>query len=92
MRVRWTETAARDLTSICDYTGEHFSPAVARDTALRIYEGIGSLAGFPHLGRLGRRSGTGELVFSGLPFLAIYRVREKEIEIVRILHGAQRWP
>jgi toxin ParE1/3/4 len=92
MRVRWTEPAARDLTGICDYTEEHSGPEAARKVALRVYEAVGSLLQFPHLGRSGRKRGTRELVLSGLPFLAIYRVRKSVIEIARILHGAQRWP
>jgi toxin ParE1/3/4 len=35
--------------------------------------------------------GTRELVFAGLPFLAVYEVAE-EVQVLRILHGAQRWP
>jgi plasmid stabilization system protein ParE len=27
-----------------------------------------------------------------LPFIVVYRVRESAVEIVRLLHGAQRWP
>jgi toxin ParE1/3/4 len=92
MIVRWTESAARDLTGICDYTEQHSGPEAARKVALRVYEAVGSLVQFPHLGRPGRKPGTRELVLSGLPFLAIYRVREDVIEIARILHGAQRWP
>lgn len=92
MSVRWTEAAARDLTKICDYSEEHSGPEAARKVALRVYEAVGSLVQFPHLGRPGRKPGTRELVLSGLPFLAIYRVREDVIEIARILHGAQRWP
>jgi toxin ParE1/3/4 len=64
----------------------------ARKVALRVYEAVGSLLQFPHFGRSGRKRGTRELVLSGLPFLAIYRVRKGVIEIARILHGAQRWP
>jgi len=92
MRVRWTEPATLDLTNICDYAREHSGPEAAREVALRFYEAVGRLARFPHLGRLGRKRGTRELVFRGLPFLAIYRVREEVIEIARILHGAQQWP
>jgi toxin ParE1/3/4 len=70
MRIRWTEPAARDLTGICDYTQEHHGPGPAHKLALRIYEAIGSLPQFPHLGRLGRKPGTRELVLPGSPFLA----------------------
>jgi toxin ParE1/3/4 len=92
MRVRWTEPAARDLAGICDYTQEHLGPQSARKLALHFYAAVGSLLQFPHLGRTGRKRGTRELVFSGSPFLAIYRIRVEVIEIVRILHGAQKWP
>lgn len=92
MRVRWTESAARDLTNICDYTREHSGPEAARKLALHVYEAVGSLLRFPQLGRPGRKLGTREFVLHGLPFLAIYRIREDVIEIARILHGAQQWP
>jgi toxin ParE1/3/4 len=74
MRVRWTEPAGVDLTGICDYTQEQHGPEAARKFALRVFEAIGSLPQFPHLGRLGRKPGTRELVLSSSPFLAIYRV------------------
>jgi toxin ParE1/3/4 len=92
MRIRWTEPAASDLTQICDYIGEHGSAATARRVALSIHEGIDSLSQFPERGRSGRKPGTRELILSGLPFLAIYRVRGQAVEILRILHQAQNWP
>jgi len=92
MRIRWTEPAARDLTNICDYTEEHDGPEAARRVALRIYEGVSTLTQFPRRGRPGRKPGTRELVFPGLPFLAVNRVGEEVVEIDRILHGAQKWP
>jgi len=92
MRIRWTELAQRDFTNICDYTEEQNGPAAARRIALRIYEAIGLLAQFPGRGRPGRKPDTRELIFTGLPFLAVYRLREDAVEITRILHGAQKWP
>jgi addiction module RelE/StbE family toxin len=92
MRLRWTEPAVHDLKKICDYVDAHDGAAAARRIALRIYEGLDSLTEFPHRGRPGRKSNTRELVLPGLPWLAIYRVRENVIEVNRILHGAQRFP
>lgn len=60
--------------------------------ALTIYEEVNSLVQFPYLGRAGRKSNTRELMFHGLPYLAIYRLRDEIVEILRILHGAQNWP
>ena len=91
-RIRWTEPSAHDLTAICDYINEHDGPEAARKIAVRIYEAIATLAQFPNLGRPGRKPGTRELMFPGLPFLAVYRVRRDVVEINRILHGAQRYP
>ena len=92
MRIRWTDPAACDLTHICDYIHERDAPGAARRVALRIFEGVTSLELFPRRGRTGRMPNTRELVFPGLPYLVIYRIREDVIEIVRILHGAQKWP
>lgn len=92
MRIRWTPSAVGDLIQISDYISEHDGAALARRVALTIYEGINSLVRFPHLGRVGRKSGTRELPLHGLPYLAVYRVRSEVVEIIRILHGAQKWP
>ncbi len=62
MRVRWTESAVRDLTSICDYIENHDSPHAARAVALRIVEGVDSLVKFPRRGRIGSDPATRELV------------------------------
>jgi plasmid stabilization system protein ParE len=36
--------------------------------------------------------GRRELVFSPLPYIAVYQVKEYAVEISRIYHGAQDWP
>jgi len=92
MRIRWTEPAAGDLTQICDYVEKHGSRATARRLALTIYEGITVLAEFPECGRTGCKPGTRELVLASLPYLAVYRIGNDAVEILRILHGAQDWP
>lgn len=92
MRIRWTEPAVHDLTQICDYLGERGSPANSRRVALAVHEAIDRLAQFPEHGRIGRKTGTRELILSGLPYLAIYRIRAESVEILRILLGGQKWP
>ena len=91
MRVRWTADAADDLERICDYIAES-RPESARRVAQSVVERIGTLETFPHLGRPGRVQGTREIAFPPLPFVAIYEVREEQIVVLRVLHGAQRWP
>ena len=92
MLIRWTDSAVRDLTQICDYMEKHASAATARRIALSIYNSVDLLAKFPEQGRTGRKPETRELVFSGLPYIAIYRIHKDAVEIMRILHGAQIWP
>jgi toxin ParE1/3/4 len=46
----------------------------------------------PEIGRLGRVAGTRELVIARTPFVVIYRIRNREIQILRLLHVAQWWP
>ena len=57
--------------------------------AKTIYDGCASLIHFPNRGRRGIEPGTRELVFSPLPYIAVYRVKESVIEIAPIGHGTQ---
>jgi toxin ParE1/3/4 len=91
MRIRWTPAAAADLQSVSDYLKEHH-PHYREATIRRVYAAIQSLKEWPHLGRVGREEGTRELLFLPLPYVAVYRVREQNIEVLRIYHGAQGRP
>jgi addiction module RelE/StbE family toxin len=93
MKVRWTTDAADDLERICDYIADD-RPESARRIAQSVLDRVGALSSFPLLGRSGRVSGTRELAFPSLPFLAVYEVVETrdEVRVLRVLHGAQRWP
>ena len=91
MIICWTDAAVRDFTHICDYIEEHRSAAAARRVALSIHHSIDLLAEFPEHGRTGRNPDTREVVFSGLPYLAVYRIHRDAVEIVRIFHGVQDW-
>jgi toxin ParE1/3/4 len=90
MRVRWTTDAADDLERICDYVARE-RPEAARPIALDVLRTIEDLRAFPNRGRPGRVQGTRELVLTR-PFLAVYEVREEEVQVLRILHGARQWP
>lgn len=46
----------------------------------------------PNRGRIGREDGTRELVISGLPYIAVYRIKGEAIEVLHIYHGAQDRP
>ena len=91
MRIRWTLAAAADLEHIKDDLTEHY-PHLAQSTVLELYETIRSLKSSPHRGRIGRESGTRELVLTRLPYIVAYRVREQDIEVLHIYHTAQWRP
>jgi toxin ParE1/3/4 len=93
MRIRWTPSAAADLQHISDYLRDHH-PHYRQPTMRKLYEAIRSFKTLPHRGRPGPEEGTRELVFSPLPYVAVYRVNMKgqSIEVLRIYHGAQERP
>ncbi len=68
------------------------NPAAAARTVLEIIEAVEQLAGHPGMGRPGRVPGTRELIIARLPYIVVYRVRGNVLEILRVLHGAMRWP
>lgn len=92
MTIRWTVPAADDLGRICDYTEARFGTAQAHRAPTAVYEAADALSVMPFRGRVGRKSGTRELIVAGLPFVIVYRVGQQTVEIVRILHGSQQWP
>jgi addiction module RelE/StbE family toxin len=91
MELRWTEDAANDLERITDYLFEH-APARAADLVREIYNAPAALVSLPYRGRPGKKEGTRELVLTPLPYIVVYRIAGDAIQIVRILHGAQKWP
>jgi toxin ParE1/3/4 len=55
----------------------------------KLYGRIRTLKETPFLGRPGRIVGTREILFSPLPYVAVYRVHEQTIEIWRVYHTSQ---
>lgn len=92
MRLRWTRLAEADLDSIADYIGQDSPVAAARVILELIDQAETLLTRHVAMGRPGRVIGTRELVIGQLPYIIPYRVREGEIEILRVLHTSRRWP
>ncbi len=91
MQIRLTSSSTADLERIEAFIrADHPGAAVA--TVMRVLEALEGLARFPNIGRAGRVRGTRELVVSGTPFIAIYRVQADAIWVLRILHAARQWP
>jgi len=58
----------------------------------RVFSAVEMLLDFPESGRPGRLVDTRELVVGKTPYILPYRLRGDMIEILRVLHGRQRWP
>lgn len=91
MVVRWTRPAAQDLERIAQRIRQD-NPTAALRVAKTLYDRCMGLEMFPSRGRMGRVEGTRELVFAPLPYIAVYRVTEEAVELLRIYHSAQDWP
>ena len=91
MEVRWLRTALANLDAEAAYVARD-DAAVAARLVERIYEAVEQLKQYPSLGRAGRVAGTRELVVSHTPYIVPYRVHGTVVEILRVLHGARRWP
>jgi toxin ParE1/3/4 len=91
VRLEWTRAASRDLDRVEQYISRDNPPA-AIDTVLEIIQHVGMVADHPGLGRPGRVDGTRELIIAGLPYVVAYLHRGDTVTVLRILHGAMKWP
>jgi len=92
MNILWSPEAIEDLTSLRACIAED-DPAAARGVVLHIMHNIEQLLpDNPQMGRPGRVSGTRELVIPKTPFIVPYRLQRNIIQILRVYHGARRWP
>lgn len=91
MRVTLADGARYDLDTIFDYVASE-NPAAARRLFEEIKRQIMSLAEHPEIGRVGRVDGSRELVINRTPYIAVYRIKGRRVELLRILHGARQWP
>jgi len=89
VRIVWLEQARLDLQSIHDFIAAD-SPAVARSFAQRLVSSVEALVEFPRRGRAGRTRGTFELLVTGTAYVAVYRLRDDQIQILSVQHGARR--
>ncbi|MEO0068905.1 MAG: type II toxin-antitoxin system RelE/ParE family toxin [candidate division WOR-3 bacterium] len=88
----WSPTALTDLAALADYIGrdsEHY----ARLFVQRIVSAVETLASFPEAGRIvpeyGRRD-LRELLFHN--YRIVYRIKQNEVQVVAIVHGARLLP
>ena len=92
MILKWMPEAIDDLASLRAWIARD-SPAAAQRMALPIIEAVETeLSEYPEIGRIGRVAGTREFVVPRTPDIVSYRLRHGLVEVLRVYHGARRWP
>ncbi|MCF6110740.1 type II toxin-antitoxin system RelE/ParE family toxin [Mesorhizobium muleiense] len=92
MRIVWTRHYLIELASIGDYVGQRNPRAAARLINDIHSKTARLLSANPFIGRVGEINGTRELVISGTPYVVAYRVKDTQIEVLFVQHGAREWP
>ncbi|MGA9640175.1 MAG: type II toxin-antitoxin system RelE/ParE family toxin [Terriglobales bacterium] len=91
MKVEWHPLARADLAELVTYIAKG-NPTAAYGVHDEIRKQTELLAIYPEIGRPGRVRGTRELVVTGTPYIAAYRYPGDKVTVLRLLHGARRWP
>ena len=89
---RWSLEALFDTREILEFLSQ-FGEASAQRTVDRIIVAANRLDQFPRFGRSGPEEGMRQLMAGRTTYKIYYRLLENgEPEILRILHGARKWP
>jgi toxin ParE1/3/4 len=89
LEIVWSPLARARLQEIRAYVALD-KPDAAEKLATRIVAVVENLRNHPHMGRVGTEEGIRELVIGGTPYIVLYRVRDPQVIISTIWHGAQR--
>jgi toxin ParE1/3/4 len=94
LEIRWLKRALANLDAEAAFIARDH-PAAAGRVVEAIARRWNCSLGIPPgaaLDRPGRVEGTRELVVPDTPYLVPYRVRGHAVEILRVFHGARKWP
>lgn len=91
MGLVWTQRAVADLYRIREHI-QLENPAAAERVGSVIETASNNLLRHPEMGRRGEVTGTRELPIAGLPYFLVYRLEGDAVQILRVLHGRQKWP
>ncbi len=90
MKVKWTHPALADLIEAQTYISQE-NPQAAQNVAQKVWDTSQKLADNPEIGREAHVEGTREWVVGQTPYLIVYRVKDKKIEILRVWHAKRNW-
>jgi toxin ParE1/3/4 len=87
MSIKWTKTALGSVDEIASYIAKD-NPTRATSFVLELQAAVTKLQAHSGMGRAGRVPGTRELILHK-NYIAIYRVRGDDVEILRLHHAAR---
>jgi addiction module RelE/StbE family toxin len=87
MLIKWTRAALASVDEIAGFIAKD-NPTRATSFVLELQAAVIKLQAHPGMGRAGRVPGTRELVLHK-NYIAIYRVRDNDVEILRLHHAAR---
>lgn len=87
MLIKWTRAALASVDDIAGFIAKD-NPTRATNFVLELQVAVTQLQAHPGMGRAGRVPGTRELVLHK-NYIAIYRVRGDDVEILRLHHAAR---
>lgn len=87
----WLESAQQDKDAALTYIAQ-YSVLAALGIDEQIEQQVSQLKQFPHLGRKGRLANTFELLITGTPYIAAYRVLGNTVQILHVFHTRRDWP
>ena len=90
--IRFGPVARTDLRDIGLWIKDASGSATADRVIQSILQATRQLEHFPLLGRVGLVAATRELPVAGLPYIVVYKPEPDGVRVVRVIHGAMRWP
>jgi toxin ParE1/3/4 len=91
MKVRFAAPASAELDAIYSYIVQH-NPEAAQRINIRIRAVAEQLGEIPHIGRSTNRPNIRIRVVTPYRYLIYYTIKDDEIHILHIRHGARRPP
>lgn len=89
-QLRFSAAALIDIEDIAEAIARNNGALVAERNVARLRGSLQTLAEFPEVGRKRSQLASGLRSWPLTPWIALYRIADDGIEIIRILHGRRR--
>lgn len=91
MKVIWTGNARANLDAIWLFVAQdNIDAADALMDTIRSASVL--LERHPKAGRSSKIRGMREFVVPGTPYIVLYRIADRTVQILGVIHGAREWP